>query len=255
MTADLDDFVRAACARVAELENGDPARLRVRAEMIYAGLPLARRVAARFRHRGEHTDDLCQVAALGLIKAVDRFDPSRDIPFTNFAIPTITGELKRYFRDTSWGLHVTRRLQELHLELGRVTPTLSQQLGRLPRVADLAAHLRRSEREVAIGLACATAIQLQSLNSPVTHGEDTVEFGDTIGSLDTRLDAIADRLAVHQLLTALSRRDQRLLALRFFGNLTQAQIGAELGISQMQVSRLLNQVLAQLRQHLVAEPA
>lgn len=252
---DLDTLVHEDFRHRARLPEGDPERDRIRNAIICAGLPLARRTAQRFRSRGEPLDDLVQVATVGLIKSVDRFDVFRGVPFSHYAGPTIQGELKRHFRDKGWSVRVTRRMQELHLEITHAVPQLSQDLGGSPTVAQLAAHLGADEEDVIAGLECGAAYRTRSLSSPV-HTDDfgSTELGEVIGAEDAALESVADREALHQVLGELPEREQRIVSLRFFGNLTQSQIAARVGISQMHVSRLLTQSLALLRERLLAEP-
>ncbi|HKT02509.1 MAG TPA: SigB/SigF/SigG family RNA polymerase sigma factor [Rugosimonospora sp.] len=252
---DLDALVNGEFRRRVSLRADDPERARIRNAIICAGLPLARRTAQRFRSRGEPLDDLVQVATVGLIKSVDRFDVDRGVPFSHYAGPTIQGELKRHFRDKGWSVRVTRRMQELHLEITHAVPQLSQDLGASPTVAQLAAHLGAEEDDVIAGLECGAAYRTRSLSSPV-HTDDfgSTELGEVIGSEDAALESIADREALHQVLGELPEREQRIVSLRFFGNLTQSQIAQRVGISQMHVSRLLTQSLALLRERLLAEP-
>jgi RNA polymerase sigma-B factor len=208
---------------------------------------LAQRLARTFQGRGEDLDDLSQVAMLGLIKAADRFDPGRGVAFEKFAVPTILGELKKHFRDSAWSLHVTRRMQELHLEISRAQPVLTQKLGRAPTVADLAAFLGLSEAEVTTGLDCGVAYNTRSLNSPVNVDEGATELGELLGEQDEQMESVPDRHALRQHVAELPERHQRILYLRFSCDLTQSQIARRLGISQMHVSRLLAQSLGALR--------
>lgn len=238
----------------------DPARDRIRAEAIYAGLPLARKLARGFRRSGEPFDDLVQVATIGLIKSVDRFDIGRGVPFARYAAPTIVGELKRYVRDVGWRLRIPRRLQELHLEIVSRTPMLTQQLGHTPTSAEIAAALRVSESEVDAGLQCAAAYRPHSLNAPTipAHASgpnDSTELGETIGWEDEEFNHTIDRAALRQLIAGLPERERRILALRFVHDLNQSQIAAQIGISAMHVSRLLRRSLAVLRSGLLAEAA
>jgi len=223
----------------------DPSRQR--AEVICAGLPLARKLAGTFRRSGEPLDDLVQVATIGLIKSVDRFDLDRGVPFARYAAPTILGELKRYVRDVGWRIRIPRRLQEVHLELSRRIPVLTQQLGHTPTVAEIAGALELTEAEVDAGLLCAMAYQPHSLNAPVSAPNDRTELGDTIGSEDERLNHAVDRAALRQLIARLPERERRILALRFVNDLNLSEIAGQLGISAMHVSRLLRRSLAALR--------
>ena len=224
----------------------DP-RLRERA--IEAWLPLARHLAQRYSGRGEPTDDLVQTATVGLIKAVDKFDPSRGVDFAGYAIPTIIGEIKRHFRDRTWSVRVPRRLQELRLAITEANATLTHSLGRSPTVADVAVHLGVSEEDVLEGLEGARAYNATSLSTPVS-ADGTTSLGDTLGAEDDQFELAETRVALSPALATLDEREQRILTLRFYGNLTQAQIADQIGISQMHVSRLLTKALAKLRSEL-----
>lgn len=250
---ETDEKARVLLTRLADLPQRSMDRARVRDRIIELYLPLAEYLARRFRNRGEPLDDLCQVAAIGLIKAVDGYDVARGIGFTSYAIPTIVGELKRHFRDKGWSIRVPRRLQELKLEIGKATGALTQQLGRSPTVADLAQHLGVSEEEVLEGLDTANAYNALSLHTPVTGDSSATEMVDLLGDLDPALENVEDRAALRPLIAQLPRREQRIIALRFFGNMTQSQIAEEIGVSQMHVSRLLTRSLAFLRQGLLNE--
>jgi RNA polymerase sigma-B factor len=223
-----------------------------RHDTIERHMSLAQRLARTFQGRGEELDDLSQVAMLGLIKAADRFDPRRGVAFEKFAVPTILGELKKHFRDSAWSLHVTRRMQELHLEISRAQPVLTQELGRTPSVADLAEHLGLTETEVVTGLDCGAAYNTRSLNSPVNVDDGATELGELLGGSDEQMETVPDRQALRQHVAELPERHQRILYLRFFCDLTQSQIAKRLGISQMHVSRLLAQSLGALRGRMLA---
>jgi RNA polymerase sigma-B factor len=240
-------------AELAGMDPADPARSRLREQIIYRCIPVARREAGRYRHAGESMDDLVQVATIGLIHAVDRFDPSRGVPFRHFAVPTITGELKKYFRDKGWSVRVSRRVQELHQEVSRAEPELAQRLCRTPTVADLASHLKLSERDVLAARGGAAAYRARSLNWRAQDDDDAAELGDLLGIEDRDLEGIADREALRQALRILPQRLRSLLSLRFEENLTQAQIASQVGVSQMHVSRLINRALSMLRGHMLAE--
>jgi RNA polymerase sigma-B factor len=246
-----DEYARALLSLLADLPADAPDRARVRDRLIESYLPLARHLARRFRNRGEPLDDLVQVAYLALVKSIDGFDVARGTAFTSYAVPMIAGELKRYFRDKGWHVRIPRRLQELRLEIGDCVDELCQRLGRSPTVADLAAHLGTTEEEIIEGLDCALAYRALSLSVP--FGDATAPLGDVLGGADPDLDLVEHRAALKPLLARLPARDRRIIALRFFGNLTQSQIAAELGLSQMQVSRLLSAALAKLRAGLLTE--
>jgi RNA polymerase sigma-B factor len=200
-------------------------------------------------------DDLVQVGTIGLIKAVDRFDPQRGVEFSTYATPTIVGEIKRHFRDKGWAIRVPRRLQELRISLGQATAELSQKSGRAPTVAELAAHLGISQDEVIEGLEGAQAYSTTSLDAHVggDDGEDSPSLVDRLGSDDLDLEAVEYRESLKPLLAALPSRERRILALRFFHGMTQSEIAAEIGVSQMHVSRLLAKSLATLREGMTDE--
>ncbi|HLZ36217.1 MAG TPA: RNA polymerase sigma factor SigF [Mycobacteriales bacterium] len=239
--------------RLAELDEFDPRRQRVRDELVEMHLPLVEYLARRFRNRGEPLDDLVQVATIGLIKSVDRFDLDRGVEFSTYATPTIVGEIKRHFRDKGWAIRVPRRLQELKLSLTKATSELSQRNGRSPTVTELAQHLGMSEEDVLEGLESANAYSAVSLDAPDGGEDDSPAVADTLGIFDESLEGVEYRESLKPLLERLPPREKRILLLRFFANMTQSQIAAELGISQMHVSRLLARTLAQLRQGLLVE--
>jgi RNA polymerase sigma-B factor len=245
--SDTDTAALALLALLADLPADHPDRARVRDRLIESYLPLAEYLARRFRNRGEPLDDLVQVANLGLIKSVDGYDASRGTAFTSYAIPMIMGELKRHFRDKGWDIRVPRRLQELRLEISKVSGDIAQELGRSPTVADIAERLGASEEDVIAGLDCGHAYRALSLQAPVQGEEPSTELADLMGTNDPDLEHVEDREALRPLIAKLPKREQRIIAMRFFGNLTQSQIAAQLGISQMHVSRLLSHSLAVLR--------
>ena len=222
----------------------------LRAKLIEAHLGLVDYLARRFAGRGEPLDDLVQVATIGLVKAVDRFDPERAVEFSTYATPTIVGELKRHFRDKGWAVRVPRRLQELNLRLGSVIAQLSQDLQRSPTVTEIAKAAGTTEDEVLEGLDSAHAYSLISLDAAV--GEDGLSYYEQIGDEDGAIEALEDRASVAPLLSELPARERRMLYLRFFKGMTQSEIAEQLGISQMHVSRLLSKTLAVLRSSLEA---
>ncbi|MEJ3742928.1 SigB/SigF/SigG family RNA polymerase sigma factor [Actinomycetes bacterium KLBMP 9797] len=234
-----------------DLPAGHPDRARLRAGAIEENLSLAGRLARRYAGRGELPDDLAQVAALALITAVDRYDPSRQIPFTAYAVPTILGALKRHFRDTAWAMRVPRSAQELTREIITATGELSQRHGRHPTAAELADHLHVSIDDVRAALGASHVYNLVSLNAPHTAGTD-IDRIDLLGGIDPRYAGVEDNLTLRLLMAALPAREQRILTLRFFDHMTQTQIAAEVGLSQMQVSRLLKQTLTRLRAAMIA---
>ncbi|WP_240662302.1 RNA polymerase sigma factor SigF [Streptomyces sp. WAC 06738] len=252
---DTRTLSRALFLRLAELPPGDsPERSYVRDTLIELNLPLVRYAAARFRSRNEPMEDIVQVGTIGLIKAIDRFDCRRGTEFPTFAMPTVIGEIKRYFRDTSWSVRVPRRLQELRLALTKASDDLAQQLDRSPTVPELAQYLGVSDEDVVDGLAVGNAYTASSLDSPAPE-EDGGEgsLADRLGYEDSALEGVEYRESLKPLLAQLPARERRIIMLRFFGNMTQSQIGDEVGISQMHVSRLLTRTLAQLRAGLIAD--
>jgi RNA polymerase sigma-B factor len=250
ITASADtDTASELITAMAALPAGHPSRSDLRDRAIEAWLPLARHLAQRYAGRGEPADDLFQVAVVGLIKAVDRWEADRGVDFAGYAIPTIVGEIKRHFRDRTWSVRVPRRLQEMRLAITAANASLSHQLGRAATVADIAAHLNVTEEEVLEGLEGARAYNATSLSTPVSADGNT-ELGDTLGGEDREFDAVEFRVALGPALATLDEREQRIVHLRFYGNLTQTQIAEQVGISQMHVSRLLTRALAKLRGHL-----
>lgn len=239
--------------RLGELAEDAPERQRIRDELVELHLPLVEYLARRFRNRGEWLDDLTQVATIGLIKSIDRFDLDRGVEFSTYATPTIVGEIKRHFRDKGWAVRVPRRLQELKLSLTKAVGDLSQSKGRAPTVHELAEHLGMTEEEVLEGLESANAYSTVSLDAPDSGDEDAPAVADSLGIIDESLEGVEYRESLKPLLEQLPSREKRILLLRFFGNMTQSQIAAELGISQMHVSRLLARTLAQLRQALTRD--
>jgi RNA polymerase sigma-B factor len=234
-------------------EPGSPAHRALRDELVRMHLPLVEYLARRFRNRGEPYDDLVQVATIGLIKSVDRFETDRGVEFSTYATPTIVGEIKRHFRDKGWTIRVPRRLQELKLSLSKATSELSQRNGRSPTVAELAAYLELSEEEILEGMESAHAYSAVSLDAPGGDDGDSPSVADSLGVQDIALEGVEYRESLKPLLEKLPAREKRILLLRFFGGQTQSQIAAELGISQMHVSRLLARTLGQLRAGLLVE--
>ena len=233
-----------------QLSEDHPDRPDTRNHAIQAWLPLAKHLAQRFHGRGEPLDDLTQIATVGLIKAIDRYDPEYGNDFAAYAVPTIVGEIKRHFRDRTWDIRVPRRLQELKLDINEATATLAQQLGRSPTITDIATHLQRSEDEIIEGLEGARAYSAISLQTLVGAGIDGTELGDLFGHDDPDLALAEFRASLGPALATLTPREQHIIILRFFGNLTQTQIADRVGISQMHVSRLLTKSLNTLRTHL-----
>jgi RNA polymerase sigma-B factor len=243
----LSDSATDLLQAMAALPAKHPSRATLRAKAIEAWLPLAQHLAHRYSGRGEPSDDLVQTASVGLIKAVDKFDPTRGVDFAGYAIPTIIGELKRHFRDRTWDIRVPRRLQELRLSISEANSSLLQTLGRSPTVADIAAHLKLTEEEVLEGLEGARAYNAVSLSTPTGDGERATELGDMLGGEDGEFELAELRVALGPALASLDEREQKILTLRFYGNLTQSQIADQIGVSQMHVSRLLARALTKLR--------
>ena len=234
--------------QLAELDEDDPRRVSLRDELVTMHLPLVHHLARRFRDRGEPHDDLVQVGTIGLIKAVDRFDPDRGVEFSTYATPTILGEIKRHFRDKGWSVRVPRRLQELRLAITKATAQLSQDLGRSPTVKEIAAHLELTEDEVLEGLDAAQSYSTLSLDGSASDpAGDSPALVDTLGTDDAALANVEYRETLRPLLAALPDRERQIVMLRFFHNKTQSEIAEEVGVSQMHVSRLLVKALGTLR--------
>lgn len=244
--SNLDHRAADLVAQLSALPPGHPARARLRDEAITAWLPMARRLARRYTNRGEALDDLVQAATIGLIKAVDRFDPAQCAEFTGYAIPTIVGELKRHFRDRAWAIRVPRRLQEMRIAIANADNELVHTLGRSPTVADVAAHLGVSEEDVIEGLEGARAYTSRSLSTPVGP-EGSLELGDSLGAEDGEYARTELHLSLPPAMACLTERERFIITARFFGNQTQLQIAEQIGVSQMHVSRLLAAALVKLR--------
>jgi len=216
-------------------------------------LALVKFAASRFRSRSEPMEDIIQVGTIGLIKAIDRFELSRGVEFPTFAMPTIVGEIKRFFRDTSWSVRVPRRLQELRLDLAKAGDELAQQLDRAPTVGELAERLGLSKEEVVEGMAASNAYTASSLDAQPEEDDSEGALADRIGYEDNGLEGIEFVESLKPLIAELPQRDRQILSLRFVANMTQSEIGDELGISQMHVSRLLSRTLVRLRKGLTVE--
>jgi RNA polymerase sigma-B factor len=249
---DAPDTV-AAFRRLAALAAG-PERDVLRGEIVEAWLPMADRLAGRFRSRGESYDDLRQVAALGLVKAVDRFDPELGNAFESYAVPTITGEIKRHFRDHMWTLHVPRRVQDLRNRVRTAGQELSQTIpGRAPTVAEIAEHAQLSEEDARAGLQALESFTALSLDAELSGSDDGYSLSDALGSADPALDAVVDRESVKPRLAALPERERAILYMRFFDDMTQSGIAEKLGISQMHVSRLISRSCRRVRDQINQE--
>jgi len=246
-----DITVHGLLSAAMALPTASPERAELRAQAIEDNIPFAQRLARRFRDRGEPVDDLTQVAMVGLVNAVDGYDPDRGCEFAGYATPTIVGEIRRYFRDKGWRIKVPRRLQELRLQVNRARVDLSQSMAGSPSVSDIARHLDVTEEDVAEAIEVARLYNPISLSAPA--GPDTdLDIADPLGDLDPGMEAVENRESVKPLLASLPDRERRILTMRFFGDMTQSQIASELGISQMHVSRLLSQTLQKLRTALEA---
>ncbi|MEN2417790.1 RNA polymerase sigma factor SigF [Streptomyces rimosus] len=248
---DAREVSRLFFERLAGLPEGDAARRYARDCLIEMNLSLVHFAVRRFRSRAEETEDMVQVGTIGLIKAIDRYDPARGTPFSAFAVPYIVGEIKRFFRDTSWAVHVPRRLQELRIDLARAREKLAHELNRAPTTSELARHLEMDEEDVIEGLYAGNGYSADSLDAPPEEGEAQTAgatLAARLGGEDPDLEKAENVQALKPLLDGLEERDRQILHLRFGAEMTQTQIGEALGISQMQVSRLLTRILAQLRE-------
>ncbi|MFI8101384.1 SigB/SigF/SigG family RNA polymerase sigma factor [Streptomyces sp. NPDC086023] len=252
-TADARTLSVVLFRRLATLMEGTPEYSYVRNTLVELNLSLVKYAARRFRGRSEPLEDIIQVGTVGLIKAINRYDVDRGAEFTSFALPTITGEIKRFFRDTSWAVRVPRRLQELRLDLAKASDQLEQDLGRGPTDAELAARLGVSEDELTEGRRAAQAYSTRSLDAPVQEDADPGTVQRSLGEEEAAYERIECLEALKPMLAELPERDRQILSLRFGEELTQAEIGARLGISQMHVSRLLSRTLGALRSGLLTD--
>ena len=228
---------------VAYHRDGDE---QAREQVLVELMPLVRALASRYAGRGEALEDLVQVGSIGLIKAVDRFDVDRGVDISSYAVPTIVGEIRRHFRDKAWAMHVPRRLKELSVRLSRVLDDLTTELGRSPTIAELAAAVGEEEEDVIDALDSTNAYSTRSLQAPFEDGGDDY-LADKLGTEDTGFAEVEDGALVAAGLAALDERERQIVELRFFEEMTQSQIAAEIGISQMHVSRLLRRALATMR--------
>ena len=250
-SSDYDEYVP-LLEEYASLPDDDPRREGVREKLVVGFLPVARNIARRFARRGEPTDDLEQVASLGLLHALERFDPGRERDFLSYAVPTIMGEVRRHFRDSAWSVRTPRSVKDRYVAVGSATASLSQRLGRAPTAAELAEHLGMSRDEVAEAVAAHGSYQPASLDESLGDGDDSA-LVDILGVLDGELDRVEVRTLVGSLVRDLPERERTMLALRFVHEKTQAEIAAVLCISQMHVSRLLSRTLAALREQIERE--
>ena len=242
---------RAALVRLRKMSPEEPGYETLREYVIGEYMSYARFIAGKFRQRGEAQSDLEQVAYVGLVKAVDNFDPDYGAAFLTYATPMIAGEVRRHFRDTTWDVHVPRRVQENAMAVRAAEHELTQELGHPPSAAQIAERLDLSADEVAEAYEAGAAHRAASLDVPTAMSDgDGATLGDLLGDDDPGFELVVNREALKPLLAELSPRDKRILLMRFFRNMSQAQIGEELGVSQMQVSRLLSRILGQLREQI-----
>ncbi|MFJ1768500.1 SigB/SigF/SigG family RNA polymerase sigma factor [Amycolatopsis sp. NPDC088138] len=250
-----DDYSH--CAPLFEergrLEPEDPRRGALRQELITEHLPLADHIARRFSGRGEPFEDLLQVARTGLIHAVDRFDASKGSDFLSFAVPTVMGEVRRHFRDTGWSMRVPRGLKDLQQTLAKATSALAHDLGRSPTPSEIAAHLGMDVETVREGLLAADAYRASSLDAPIGGGDDAQTIADQLADDSSEYTHTENRLLLEAALAKLPPRERDIVKMRFVDELTQSQIAAKIGVSQMQVSRLLSKTLERLRDHIVVD--
>ncbi|MEU3557527.1 RNA polymerase sigma factor SigF [Streptomyces fragilis] len=251
---DARELSREFLNRLAVLEEGTPEFQYARNTLIEMNLSLVRYAASRFRGRDDSMEDIVQVGTIGLIKAIDRFELTREVEFTSFAVPYIVGEIKRFFRDTSWAVHVPRRLQEARVELARATEELRSRLGRTPTTRELSALMSLPESEVVEAQKASNCYTSSSLDAALTRdgGNDgEAVLADFIGAEDASLELVEDFHSLAPLIAELDERDRQIIHMRFVEERTQAQIGEELGISQMHVSRLLSRIIKKLRKGLL----
>ncbi|TQM38342.1 SigB/SigF/SigG family RNA polymerase sigma factor [Pseudonocardia cypriaca] len=239
--------------RYASLPADHPDREKLRDDLVRGFLPVAQHIARRFSNRGEPLDDLVQVATVGLINAIDRYSPDRGTDFFSFAVPTISGEVRRHFRDLGWSMRVPRRLKDLHVSINGAVSELSQSLGRAPKPTEIAERLGVPVSEVLEGLEASEAYRSSSLDEMLSSEQGSATVGELVGAADAELDRVDFRQALRPVLAELAERERTIVLLRFFGNMTQTQIADRVGISQMHVSRLLAQTLDRLRSRLDPE--
>ncbi|MEO3861728.1 SigB/SigF/SigG family RNA polymerase sigma factor [Acrocarpospora sp. B8E8] len=239
-------------AELAAADVTEERRTRLRELIVEMHRPMARDIARRYLHRGEPMEDLLQAAYVGLMKAINGFDPTLGHSFRGYAMVTMTGEVKRHFRDRTWAVRVPRLYQERRSELNRLVADMTQELGRSPKMPELAVRMGLSEDDMILTLDASAAYSTLSLDAPLGADDDAAALGDVIPDSDDSLSVLVDREAVKPLIDELPEREKTILLLRFYGNMTQAEIAAEFDISQMHVSRILRKVLDQLRSELVA---
>ncbi|MFF5301615.1 MULTISPECIES: RNA polymerase sigma factor SigF [unclassified Streptomyces] len=246
---DARQLTRLFFDQLAVLEEGTHEYQYARNTLIEMNVTLVRYAASRFRSRGQdEMEDIVQVGTIGLIKAIDRFELTREVEFTSFAVPYIVGEIKRFFRDTSWAVHVPRRLQEARIQLAQANEELRSRLGRMPTVKELSELMCLSEEEVNEARLASNGYSSASLDAAISSSEDgEAALADFIGLDDNALELVEDFNALAPLIAELDDRERQIIHMRFVDELTQAQIGEHLGVSQMHVSRLLSRTLAKLR--------
>jgi RNA polymerase sigma-B factor len=253
---DLEDLSDAELlTAIQSLPSGDRGRDAACEVLVTRYQPLVRSCVLRYKNSTEPQEELMQVGYVGLLKAINNFDPSLGTSLAGYAQPCVSGEIKRHFRDKRWQIHVKRSLQELRLELRTAAADLTSELGRIPADAELAEHLKITVDDVRAARQADLAFHAASLDSPVTTQDGSASLGDLLGSDDPQLDHVIDMQSVWAHWSELPDREQQLLLMRFYGNMTQSEIGSQLGISQMHVSRLLAEALAYLREQLVDKAA
>ncbi|SEH88939.1 RNA polymerase sigma-B factor [Mycolicibacterium rutilum] len=249
--ADVTDMFR----QLKTLDAGSVAYRRQREAIVARTLPLADHIARRYRNRGEPIEDLIQAARVGLVNAVNRFDPDNGANFLSFAVPTMMGEVRRHFRDYGWAVKVPRRLKDLQGQLVKARAELSQQIGRAPTASEVAAHLGIDRESVMEATIASSNYSTLSTDVQTSSDHEHRSVGDTFGDVDPNIDKVVDLETVRPLIAALPEREQTVLTLRFFESMTQTQIAERMGYSQMHVSRLLAQALRRLREQVAEPPA
>jgi RNA polymerase sigma-B factor len=235
----------------ARRDRGD---LRARDELIERFMPLARSIARRYEQSGEPLEDLVQVASMALVKAIDRYDPQRGTAFSSYAVPTIAGELKRYFRDRAWAIRPPRDVQELALRVDRVAERLNTQLNRSPTIGEVASAVNESDEHVLEAMQARSSYSTLSFQAPHGRSDDNAVLQDVLGSEEGGYEHAEDRALIDRLMRGVSERERLVLRLRFEEDLTQAEIGTALGVSQMQISRILRRAIERLREVAEHEP-
>jgi RNA polymerase sigma-B factor len=248
-----DGHAEALLAELASLGSKDPRREQIRTELVRMHLPIARRIARRYVHYDEPSEDVLQAAMLGLVKAINRYDPSRGERFLAYADPTMTGEVKRHFRDRTWLLRLPRRLQELRLAMRHARRDFTEEHHREPTVSEIADILDISEEEAIEVIGAFDAYRPRSLDIPIDDGEDAETYGDLIGERDSGIENAADHIALRPLLDRLPERERIILLHRFYGNRTQTEIAELMNLSQMHISRLISRSLDTLKAELLKQ--